>query len=375
MQTGQETSDAETTSDGTSGATNSAGTDAAGAVSGSRKAKSPPLSDSARVMRMAIRALRLRLDRASRRITELSYDNQTLSSRLTFLRSENAKLHQALDKERVKLRTAANASTAGTGADAGVSGPGTAPGAVESGGSPTSTSAARSGSTMAASQPGANASSTLTEQETWPLPTAHPGRSSLLVDVMTPSTSSASLEAILIPWRRLSSPPPLLPLSPQQPTVAVMSPPPPPPLPLAPSATPSAPVLCLGRGARSTASFQDVSEGPFFAFTDIFEDGSTEDSISVNPPGSRNAASSETVPLLSTAVKQASSDTTVAKCDEAATASTTAHDGPLAPGTPQQNFLDRNRMNTGTPTREGARLQHTDKVYEPKYSVSTSSLD
>ncbi|XP_077537554.1 uncharacterized protein LOC144149785 [Haemaphysalis longicornis] len=228
---------------------------------------------------------------------------------------------------------------------------------------------------MAASQPGANASSTLTEQETWSLPTAHPGRSRLLVDVMTPSTSSASLEAILVPWRRLSSPPPLLPLSPQQPTVAMMSPPPPPPLPLAPSATPSAPVLCLRRGARSTASLQDASDGPFFAFTDIFEDGSTEESISVNAPGSRNAASSETVPLLSTAVKQASSDTAGAKCDEAATAPTMAHDDALVPGTPQQNLLDRNGMNTGTPTREGARLQDTDKVYEPKYSVSFSSLD
>ncbi|XP_077536789.1 uncharacterized protein LOC144149124 [Haemaphysalis longicornis] len=388
MQTEKQTSDAGvTTTDDTGGPSNSAGTGGAdNATSGACNSKQRrPMSESARVMRTAIRGLRLRLDTVGRRVTDLNYDNQTLTNRLKFLRCENARLHQALDKERAKLRAfLVDSSAAAAGAD--TNGPGGADGVVASGGSPEDASllptaallpAVRSGPLTAASTADAN-TSTSVEQEAWPRPTAQRGRSSLLADAMNTSTSSASLDALLPHRRRLSPPPPLLPLSPQQSSpvpVSVPPPPPPPPLPPPRSATPSAPVLGLNRGTQSTASIQDASAGPFFfMFTDIFEDGSSEESTSANAARDENAASSETMPSTSAAVKQVSSDTAVARSDAPATAPSMTQGDPEAPGT-SQDSPKRGRTKSGTTARFGSSLQDAEDKYEPKYSLSSSSLN
>ncbi|KAL1483441.1 hypothetical protein MTO96_033191 [Rhipicephalus appendiculatus] len=75
----------------------------------SEGAKQP--SDPTKIMRSALRVLKLRLDRVGRKLSELDFDNRALMGRVQFFRSENCKLHQALEKERVKVRNSPDRSS------------------------------------------------------------------------------------------------------------------------------------------------------------------------------------------------------------------------------------------------------------------------
>ncbi|KAH7982401.1 hypothetical protein HPB52_004365 [Rhipicephalus sanguineus] len=153
-------------------------------------AKQP--SDPTKIMRSALRVLKLHLDRVGRKLSELDLDNHALMGRVQFFRSENCKLHQALEKERIKVRNSPDRSSG--------AGPSSAQGGATSS-SPTgaSSSAVAILSGERGSPSGiANSNSirpTPVEQEPWPLCPSAPGRSSLLADMMTPSTSSRRLAA------------------------------------------------------------------------------------------------------------------------------------------------------------------------------------
>ncbi|XP_077521634.1 uncharacterized protein LOC144132827 [Amblyomma americanum] len=365
-----------------------------GAGARSSRAGGRPASDSARVMRTAMRALRLRLDKVGRRMSELDFDNRALMGRVTFFRSENSKLHLALEKERAKLRTLL---------DRAAGAPSSPP--------PEASAAAAAlavGGSSAASVPSAPSSAVI-EQGPWPLVPSIPGRSGLLSDMMTPSTSSASLDTILS-VRRLSPrkpqealPPPLPPptsqplQSPQQQqqTVvalasATVSPPVPP---LRPPAVPTLPLAFFGQGHRSTTSFQDGSEEPIILFTDLFDDSSDE-SANRNLAASRQAPSTDTVPSTSTAPKLFSSNTTVAsevattkdQLQEQSQAQLEPQVEPQHQPQPEQepeqgsstppNPSDCKRIKLRTPTpQEEYKPPEISDVYEPKYSMSSSSLD
>lgn len=346
-----------------------------------------PVCDSARVMRAALRALRLRLDKVGRRMSELDFDNRALMGRVSFFRSENSKLHQALEKERAKLRTLL---------DRAAGGPSSPPTDAAS-----AAAAILAGGSSAASMPSAP-SSAIIEQGPWPLVPSTPGRSSLLAD-MTPSTSSASLDTILgvrrlQPRKQQEAPPPPLPPptpqrlpSPQQPqqtVVALASTPASPPMPpLQPPVLPAIPLSFFGQARRSTTSFQDGSEDPLFLFTDLFDDSSDE-SVTRNLAVSRQAPSTDTVPSTSTAPKMFSSNTTVAS--EVATSKDHPQEQPQPqpqpqpaqepepePGSstpPNPSDCKRIKLRTSTPQDEYKPPEISD-VYEPKYSMSSSSLD
>lgn len=210
--------------------------------------------DTSKVMRSAVRALRFRLDRVGRRLSALNEENQTLFSRLAFLRCENAKLHQALDKERSKLKSVIDGTSTPTAAVSPMLS------------TPTPTSLFSAGSSSAAATAVAAA-----EQDPWTLPSATPGRPRLLADAMSPSTSSASLDAILSPRRLLPATPGFPPPSQQ---VAGL------------------PLSFFGnmQGPRSATSFQDVSEDPLFLCADLFEDNTSDDSMTTNVAGSLKGA-------------------------------------------------------------------------------------
>ncbi|CAN8031934.1 unnamed protein product [Ixodes persulcatus] len=301
--------------------------------------------DTSKVMRSAVRALRFRLDRVGRRLSALNEENQTLFSRLAFLRCENAKLHQArmsdlyhdcaLDKERSKLKSVIDGTSTPTAAVSPMLS------------TPTPTSLFSAGSSSAAATAVAAA-----EQDPWTLPSATPGRPRLLADAMSPSTSSASLDAILSPRRLLPATPGFPPPSQQ---VAGL------------------PLSFFGnmQGPRSATSFQDVSEDPLFLCADLFEDNTSDDSMTTNVAGSLKAGSTDVAASTSTAAKAFSSTSTVASDvaaapkDQQQTRSTTS----LRPS-------ERKRMKMRvSKDGEDAGMAEPEDRAEPRYSTSSSSLD
>ncbi|KAL3223531.1 hypothetical protein MRX96_027306 [Rhipicephalus microplus] len=102
-------------------------------------AKQP--SDSTKIIKSALRFLKLRLDRVGRKLSELDFDNRALMGRLQFFHSENSKLHQALEKERAKVRNipdrcsgAGPSSAQGSATSGSPTGASTSAGAIFSGG-------------------------------------------------------------------------------------------------------------------------------------------------------------------------------------------------------------------------------------------------
>ncbi|XP_050037276.2 uncharacterized protein [Dermacentor andersoni] len=379
-----------------------------------------PPSD--KVIKSALRVLKLRLDRVGRKLSELDFDNRALMGRVQFFRSENCKLHQALEKERTKARNSPDRTAGGP---AGTSFGGACAQGGATSGSPTnaSSSAAALLDGERVSPTGANVtaiSSTVIEQEPWPLSPSTPGRSSLLTDMMTPSTSSASLDAILSHRRQLRR----LPQEPQEQHAVIAlastaaTPISPPRLALPPPIPSTLPVFTFGQTQRSNTSFQDVSEDPIFLFTDLFEDTSDESvnnnlGISRQGPGLvsssvtvQNAASTDTVPSTSIAAKPFSSNTTVAS-DVASTSRDQQLDQPekqdrqdrqdqhdpreqhdrkeqpdqREPNDQQQLQDQQVSSTTSDPnseskgTRSRSPLPDEPDLYEPKYSMSSSSLD
>ncbi|CAN8009534.1 unnamed protein product [Ixodes pacificus] len=314
--------------------------------------------DTSKVMRSAVRALRFRLDRVGRRLSALNEENQTLFSRLAFLRCENVKLHQArtsdlncdceatcadetalhdhaLDKERSKLKSVIDGTSTPTAAVSPMLS------------TPTATSLFSAGSSSAPATAVAAA-----EQDPWTLPSATPGRPRLLADAMSPSTSSASLDAILSPRRLLTATPGSPPPSQQ---VAGL------------------PLSFFGnmREPRSATSFQDVSEDPLFLCADLFEDNTSDDSMTTNVAGSLKVGSTDAAASTSTAAKGFSSTSTVASDvtagpkDQQQTRSTTS----LRPS-------ERKRMKMRvSKDGEDAGMAEPEDRAEPKYSTSSSSLD
>ncbi|XP_065284385.1 uncharacterized protein [Dermacentor albipictus] len=384
-----------------------------------------PASD--KVIKSALRVLKLRLDRVGRKLSELDFDNRALMGRVQFFRSENCKLHQALEKERIKARNSPDRTAGGPA--------GTSYGGACAQGGATSGSPANASSSAAAlldgergSPTGANVtaiSSTGIEQEPWPLSPSTPGRSSLLTEMMTPSTSSASLDAILSHRRQLRR----LPQEPQEQHAVIAlastatTPISTPRLALPPPIPSTLPVFTFGQTQRSNTSFQDVSEDPIFLFTDLFEDTSDE-SVNNNLGISRqvrfragpglvsssvtvqNAASTDTVPSTSIAAKPFSSNTTVAS-DVASTSRDQQLDQPekqdphdrqdqhdLREPHDRKEQPDQREPNDQQPlqdqqvssttsdpnseskgTRSRSPLPDEPDLYEPKYSMSSSSLD
>lgn len=408
----------------------------ASATSGSGRGKSGTTEEGAtsprggklstdKVMRSALRVLKLRLDRVGRKLSELDFDNRALTGRVQFFRSENGKLHQALEKERAKARNSPDRLSAGS--PAGTSQGGACAQGGATSGSPTNASfsaaALLDGERGPPSGANVNAvSSTGIEQGPWPLSPSGPGRSCLLADMMTPSTSSASLDAILSPRRQLRN----LQQEPQEQLAVIAlastaaTPISPPRLALPPPIPPALPVFTFGQPQRSNTSFQDVSEDPIFLFTDLFEDTSDESvnnnnlGISRQGPGLvsssvtvQNAASTDTVPSTSTAAKRFSSNTTVAS-DVASTSrdqqldqqeTQDQHDqqdqrdlqeqhdrkeqlDQQEPHDQQQPLQDQQVSSTTSDpnseskgTRSRSPLHDEPDLYEPKYSMSSSSLD
>ncbi|XP_075553913.1 uncharacterized protein LOC142586913 [Dermacentor variabilis] len=238
--------------------------------------------------------------------------------------------------------------------------------------------------------------------------------------MMTPSTSSASLDAILSHRRQLRR----LPQEPQEQHAVIAlastaaTPISPPRLALPPPIPSTLPVFTFGQTQRSNTSFQDVSEDPIFLFTDLFEDTSDESvnnnlRISRQGPGLvsssvtvQNAASTDTVPSMSIAAKPFSSNTTVAS-DVASTSRDQQLDQPekqdrhdrqdqhdLREQHDRKEQPDQREPNDQQPlqhqqvssttsdpnseskgTRSRSPLPDEPDLYEPKYSMSSSSLD
>lgn len=372
-----------------------------------------------KVMRSALRILKLRLDRVGRKLSELDFDNRALMGRVQFFLSENRKLHQALEKERVKLRNSPDRNSGAGPSTSGTHG-------VARPGSPTDASPS-AGAVLAAGPQGspsgiASASGlgpTVIEQDTWQLCPSAPGRSNLLADMMTPSTSSASLDAILGPRRQLRRMQQEQQARPEQhPIIALastISPPMSPPrLALPPPVTAPLPMFTFGQQHRSNMSFQDVSDDPLFLFTDLFEDSSDESvnnnlNIAIQGPGLVSSqctvqnASTETVPSTGTVAKLFPSNTTVAS--DVVTTSTGGQQPLDQPDNQdhqqdQQDQHDRQEQlefqdqheqaqlqdqqvssTTSDPTsetkvaRSRSPLHDEPDAYEPKYSRSSSSLD
>lgn len=380
-----------------------------------RGARQP--SDKNKVMRSALRILKLRLDRVGRKLSELDFDNRALMGRVQFFLSENRKLHQALEKERVKVRNSPDRSSG-----AGPSTSGTHAGARP--GSPTDASSS-AGAVLAAGPQGspsgiASASglgtAVIEQHDTWQLCPSAPGRSNLLADMMTPSTSSASLDAILGPRRQLRRMQQEQQARPEQhPIIALAStiapPMSPPRLALPPPITAPLPMFTFGQQHRSNMSFQDVSDDPLFLFTDLFEDSSDESvnnnlNIAIQGQGLVSSqctvqnASTETVPSTGTVAKLFPSNTTVAS--DVVTTSTGGQQPLHQPDSQdhQQDQQDRPEQlefqdqhdqaqlqdqqvssTTSEPNsepkvaRSRSPLHDEPDAYEPKYSRSSSSLD
>ncbi|KAH7972621.1 hypothetical protein HPB52_014191 [Rhipicephalus sanguineus] len=239
-----------------------------------RGAKQP--SDPTKIMRSALRVLKLRLDRVGRKLSELDFDNRVL------------------ENERIKVRNSPDRSS------------GAGPSSAHGGATSTSpTGASSSAGAILSGERGspsgvANSNGicpTPVEREPWPLCPSAPGRSSLLADMMTPSTSSASLDAILGPRRQLRKM--QQEQQEQHPVIALastVSPPVPPPrLALPPPIPATMPVFTFGQPQRSNTSFPDASEDPLFLFTDLFEDTSDEsvnNNLSITRQGTRTSSTS-----------------------------------------------------------------------------------
>lgn len=353
-------------------------------------AKQP--SDSTKIIKSALRFLKLRLDRVGRKLSELDFDNRALMGRLQFFHSENSKLHQALEKERAKVRNIPDRCSG--------AGPSSAQGSATSG-SPTGAS-----TSAGAIFSGGRGSPSGVANEPWPLCPSVPGRSSVLGNMMTPSTSSASLDAILGPRRQLRKMPhepyPVIALA------STVAPPVPPPPQLAlPSPIPVAlPLHTFGPPQPSNTSFQDGSEEPLFLFTDLFENTSDESvnnnvSSTIQGPSLVSSqrtvqnASTETVPSTSTAARAFSSNTTVASDVPSTSKDQQLPDQPdkqdHRDGQDQQHLQEQHHLvplqdqrvssTCSDPTSElkatGSRSPpHVGPdPYEPKYSMSSSSLD
>ncbi|KAL3223530.1 hypothetical protein MRX96_027305 [Rhipicephalus microplus] len=224
---------------------------------------------------------------------------------------------------------------------------------------------------------------------------------------MTPSTSSASLDAILGPRRQLRKMPhepyPVIALAS---TIAPPVPPPPPQLAL-PSPIPVAlPLHTLGQPQPSNTSFQDGSEEPLFLFTDLFENTSDESvnnnvSSTIQGPSLVSSqrtvqnVSTETVPSTSTAARAFSSNTTVASDVPSTSKDQQLPDQPDKPdhrdGQDQQHRQEEHHLVplqdqrvSSTCSDPNSELKATGSrspphvgpdPYEPKYSMSSSSLD
>ncbi|XP_064485762.1 uncharacterized protein LOC135398272 isoform X2 [Ornithodoros turicata] len=285
------------------------------ATSGGSAGPKPP--DSMKVMRSAIRALRIRLDRVGRKMTTLNDENQMLSNRLTSLRMENAKLHQALEKERTRLKNIVDGA------------------------------------------PGTPANSDAVA-DIW-LPSG--GRASSLADGVTPSTSSASLDAILSTRRFLPST--------SSPLPQVTTP-------------------------RSATSFQDPLEDHLLLCTDLFDDGTSEDSLTTHA-ASKATLSADAVPSngaarqLSEAVKLSLSTTTIgapstvggSTAEEAQCVTLAQKDGEgSSPGSSGScRPTERKRKKTSIETVQSVEERQQEgrategERMEPRYSMSSSSLD
>ncbi|CAN8000492.1 unnamed protein product [Ixodes hexagonus] len=298
--------------------------------SGSQGAK----PDTSKVMRSAVRALRFRLDRVGRRLSALNDENQTLFSRLAFLRCENTKLHQArsaLDKERNKLKSVIDGTSTPTATASPV--PST----------PTPTSFFSPGAPSASATVAGTA-----DRDPWSLPSTTPGRPRLLADAMSPSTSSASLDAIMNPRR-------LLPATPGSPPSSHLMT----GLPLS--------FFSNVRGPRSATSFQDASDDPLFLCAELFEDGTSDDSMTTNVAGSLRAhcaaGSTDAVPSTSTVAS-----------DAATAASPRDQQYVSSPASLRPSERKRMKMRRASKDGEDGGAEPDDKV-EPRYSTSSSSLD
>ncbi|KAL1483442.1 hypothetical protein MTO96_033192 [Rhipicephalus appendiculatus] len=226
--------------------------------------------------------------------------------------------------------------------------------------------------------------------------------------MMTPSTSSASLDTIFGPRRQLrkmqqeqQEPHPVIALA------STIAPPVPPPrLALPPPIPATLPLFTFGQPQPSNTSFQDGSEDPLFLFTDLFEDTSDEsvnNNLSITRQGPSlvssqrtvQNASTETVPSTSTAARAFSSNTTVAS-----DVASTSKDQQLLDQPDKQDHRDRQDQpdrqdqhdqaplqcqqassTSSDPnsevkaTRKRSPLHDAPDPYELKYSMSSSSLD